>query len=406
MASSISYTAIILPSLHEEIGQQYTRLVHILRLRHVLFSSLILARTKPAEPNYYYKIISIVSAIMLIAENNKSFNYKVDCVDEYNQLVTLLAKSNVNIQKWFEDYQHLILLDISKWEITAELSNINDKPMVTITFGIDPSYYYITHLSRYINPGTLYFDPANKLPKGVEVKLTLAKYQSLLEQATIGSTIASIPVNQRGLVEIIRLILRYNSVLFDSGHFISACHDVWVYIRNQLTGRNGVELIEGFACPFNNNLPRFCSLYPQDRVFGAVGSFFALDLTSLSSNGTNKIVMTINPPFVESIMLMTGDKINYWLQHIPNFTAVLLWPYWSGQAGTGYYDEPALSAFLDPNYPYLKWSKVLRKFKYDIWLPLSEETASANFDCILLLVTNDSTCPIDATIVDRLSSSR
>ena len=56
---------------------------------------------------------------------------------------------------------------------------------------------------------------------------------------------------------------------------------------------------EGFASPLNSQLNRYCSVFPEDTVFGSLGSFFNQKKFCGS--------IEINPPFVASIILQAFD---------------------------------------------------------------------------------------------------
>jgi hypothetical protein len=59
--------------------------------------------------------------------------------------------------------------------------------------------------------------------------------------------------------------------------------------------------LEGFASPFNFNVPKFCSIFPEkDKVFGSIGNFFNTKLTNQRA--------VINPPFIENILNEVADK--------------------------------------------------------------------------------------------------
>ena len=78
---------------------------------------------------------------------------------------------------------------------------------------------------------------------------------------------------------------------------------------------------EGFASPFNSRLPRYCSPFSEDDVFGSRGSFFEHDFQS------GDVVWT-NPPFTENLIRKTLDKIEDSLSTVPNLTFLLFIPRW------------------------------------------------------------------------------
>jgi hypothetical protein len=72
--------------------------------------------------------------------------------------------------------------------------------------------------------------------------------------------------------ELANLIERYYSFGF-KGLFWSIHPDIFEAFEKD--GTNFIN-IEGFASPFNNNLKKFCSLYPTDKIYGSIGNFFTV----------------------------------------------------------------------------------------------------------------------------------
>ena len=65
------------------------------------------------------------------------------------------------------------------------------------------------------------------------------------------------------------LYLRYHILLRGSGHFLSM--DTQVY--QDLCKSRKLPVLECYASPYNHNLKWYCSLFPEDRVFGAYPRF-------------------------------------------------------------------------------------------------------------------------------------
>ena len=70
--------------------------------------------------------------------------------------------------------------------------------------------------------------------------------------------------------------------------------------------------IEGFASPLNavfidRGIP-FCSIYKSDYIFGSIGNFFNLSIDNIK----NKTI-SINPPFIESILNNISDIVLNWI---------------------------------------------------------------------------------------------
>lgn len=102
--------------------------------------------------------------------------------------------------------------------------------------------------------------------------------------------------------DITDMILRYSSILAAGQHWalpqMQFMHLVYKYDIAW----------EGFASPLNTGLfewgGNYCSLFPEDVVFGSSGSFFEQDMVGVE--GKNWI---INPPFIETIIDLSCEKI-------------------------------------------------------------------------------------------------
>jgi hypothetical protein len=97
-------------------------------------------------------------------------------------------------------------------------------------------------------------------------------------------------------------ILRYSSLL-DRGQQWGLTQDHFDNLYKLCNVKN-----EGFASPLNSRLMKykgvFCSLFKDtDEIFGSIGNFFSININDYPGN------WQINPPFIESILERTVDKI-------------------------------------------------------------------------------------------------
>lgn len=122
------------------------------------------------------------------------------------------------------------------------------------------------------------------------------------------------------------MLLRYQSILSGGQH--------WALPRRQflhLVKKYSINH-EGFASPINTGLFEFggsyCSLFPEDSAFGAIGSFF--DQTLYSKITKNWVV---NPPFIESVInrccIKIADSMSEADTQGVNLRVVLVLPAWS-----------------------------------------------------------------------------
>lgn len=96
------------------------------------------------------------------------------------------------------------------------------------------------------------------------------------------------------------LIERYSFIYTSPRFFWSISPDAYKVLEN-FSG----DVVEAFASPFNNNLKGYCSLYPEDILFGALGNFFDV----IASPSTTRKRWVINPPFTNTIFTRVHDAI-------------------------------------------------------------------------------------------------
>jgi len=153
-----------------------------------------------------------------------------------------------------------------------------------------------------------------------------------------------------------KMILRYKANLIGSQQW-GIPSDVYDHLYSKFGAR-----YEAFASPLNSRFlgkdgGYFCSLFPDtDEIFGSLGSFFNVDM--LMSGKNKRIVWSVNPPFVESIMEDTFRKIFKAIEHAKEMNIELIvfgvMPAW--------YD---CRAFLNLKSFYgLKYLEILKKGEY------------------------------------------
>lgn len=114
--------------------------------------------------------------------------------------------------------------------------------------------------------------------------------------------------------------------------------------------------IEGFASPFNNNLQKYCSLYPADKKYGSIGNFFIIienyELPSVKSPNMSSpkalaytedyydecfdddefdergVRWIINPPYTSIVLTMVYEAVKRRRQEHPEDEFVLMLPNW------------------------------------------------------------------------------
>ncbi|PAA86415.1 hypothetical protein BOX15_Mlig021227g1 [Macrostomum lignano] len=110
-------------------------------------------------------------------------------------------------------------------------------------------------------------------------------------------------VRNFGLKATARMLLRYETLGTGSLQWGDP-----VTVHHALYEHMGVRY-EGFASPLNSKLlgkpdVAFCSLFPDtDAPFGSLGDFFAVDFSRYPGG------WTVNPPFIEELMLQVANKV-------------------------------------------------------------------------------------------------
>jgi hypothetical protein len=106
-------------------------------------------------------------------------------------------------------------------------------------------------------------------------------------------------IKKVGLDQTAAMCMRYDAIISGSQQWM-----VPAKIYKTIKDRFDIQ-IEGFASPINSQIVNlggnFCSIFPEDKIFGSIGNFWDLNLT-------NKRII-INSPFVEAILERVADKL-------------------------------------------------------------------------------------------------
>lgn len=132
--------------------------------------------------------------------------------------------------------------------------------------------------------------------------------------------------------EIIALLERYNFLCPNSGYFWSIHPRLYECFGDIgfAEGPEIIEVIEGFASPYNHNLPKYCSPYPADTIFGSLGNFFDVIKTRGDPKEDRGKVRRwiINPPYTEHMLNRTRTAIENRLNSFPQDEFYFLLPDW------------------------------------------------------------------------------
>ncbi len=100
--------------------------------------------------------------------------------------------------------------------------------------------------------------------------------------------------------EFISLILRYQILCLTEGLFLSLDKEFYFHISRS----SKLPVLECYASPLNYNLKQYCSLYPEDRVFGALPRFDEfIDTINFPCR------LCINPPYTSGVMKICVNKV-------------------------------------------------------------------------------------------------
>lgn len=174
------------------------------------------------------------------------------------------------------------------------------------------------------------------------------------------------------------MLLRYDSVLCTTGQFWGAPAATW----KLLTDKYGAEY-EGFAAPLNFNIPKYYSVFEEDRVFGSRGNFLSARLVPG--------VYVANPPYIESIMADFADKIIALVNSADKYTFYMLLPKWL--------DSPPIQMIIAAGgqFVVLRRGSTIRDY-------VGGKNIIAPFENIFMLYTNDDALQSEAVLAEIAST--
>lgn len=140
-------------------------------------------------------------------------------------------------------------------------------------------------------------------------------------------------ISVAGIAETIALLLRYEC-LCPGGQQWSV-PEKWI---KSVKKQRGLDLV-AFGSPLNctSSMSRYCSGYPEDRVFDSMGSIFDLQIPAFCEKFTGKnLTIEINPPFIEKILLDAVLFVKNVLKYVkkmpefyaPRLTILFICPDW------------------------------------------------------------------------------
>jgi hypothetical protein len=128
--------------------------------------------------------------------------------------------------------------------------------------------------------------------------------------------------------ELVPLIERYYILQADGGFFWSGPPDLYKFLALPEDGL--IETIEGFGSPFNHNyLDAYCSLYPDDKVFGSIGNFFHQIVHRGNEKDEGYRRWIINPPFTYKILGMVYEAVTLRMNYYPKDEYYFILPSWA-----------------------------------------------------------------------------
>lgn len=100
-------------------------------------------------------------------------------------------------------------------------------------------------------------------------------------------------------------------------------HSLEANLMSELIEEFGINF-EGFSSPFNASMKDYCSVFPEDYVFGSYGSFFDHEFEEGD-------VVWVNPPFTEYLLMKTLTRTEDILRADKScgIRFVLMFPAWN-----------------------------------------------------------------------------
>jgi len=175
--------------------------------------------------------------------------------------------------------------------------------------------------------------------------------------------------------QIIVMVLRYATILSKSQQW-----SIPTLQYDNLYTNYGARY-EGFASPLNSKMlgrrgASFCSaFYDTDKVFGSIGSFFDVNLGSPKDSKVDNPVWVINPPFIEKIMIQTGNRI---MQHVNEYSTLMVYLVIPAWRDMGIYQTLK-------KYEHTAYSTTLTKSQY--YYENNSQLILAKFDTAVFVLT-------------------
>lgn len=210
-----------------------------------------------------------------------------------NQFSKLINKYYVDIIN-FEDERPEIFKELI-WKIGGK-TNLDDDVINNV---IDEAHT-LTNKSKVEPPVT------KKWIEGKNVRIS------------ISGICASIPIKvanrllKFGKEQFYNLCLRYNVLGPSDGLFLSIDRDVYQYMSDS----SNLQVVEGYASPFNNNLEKYCSVYPEDLIYGSLGTY-----KSFINELDTPVRLVLNPPYTNR---MIDECINLLLDYMAKYQGEFL----------------------------------------------------------------------------------
>lgn len=225
---------------------------------------------------------------------------------DYNRFLTTLARINVikqDIQDSKKQYEAINALE--RW--TLSTLNENQDPWAMVPDG-DATTKMIGEFKEkglYLNKeresvlkilNTSDSDSKDHTPMLQDGSVVYGKYRSNIDPIRLKRMI-----DKTDLETATAACMRYTALVGGSQQWMVPAN---VYRR--LRDAYNVD-IEGFASPMNSQIMdldgEFCSIFPDDKPFGSLGSFWDLDLSD------KRII--INSPFVEPLLDRLADRLEF-----------------------------------------------------------------------------------------------
>ncbi|CAK7994511.1 Phosphorylated CTD interacting factor 1 WW domain-containing protein [uncultured virus] len=140
----------------------------------------------------------------------------------------------------------------------------------------------------------------------------------------------------KGRKEFYNLCLRYNVLGPSDGLFLSIDKDVYHYLKES----SELPTVECYASPFNHNLERYCSVYPEDAIYGSLGCY-----RSFIEDLDEPVRLILNPPYTNRMMEECINLLLKYMERHQDAEFVAMLPLMNGY-------EPMIRLFESPGTTY------------------------------------------------------